>query len=498
MLEDWKEEYGPILDQYKREKALVDSRVGSSVPYEVETELKKGQIYENLYWSDYMTAGLTYNNDLTVKVDDTTLTADQYTVEERSGIGFELSIDPTATIGENSINDLLKSGNVTVTLNYSATVNNENVVDRPEANSITFSPGNPNPRNNNEPKEVTSDDTTVEVNKTWADGDAPAGVVVTYFLIQKGDTDKVVATATVNTDGSLTVSSNEGITATNNGYNVTFADVPEGQYVVEEAADGYEAEYTTATGVTNSVNPNRITPTPVRNQTGGKKFVKADATTGERLQGAQFVIQQPETVGNKYLAQANADEVAALKADYESAQSAYIDAVEAYNNLEAGQQTEEARQNIENLKKAREDAYDAYNQGNTWKWVDSLNDAYNFTSDNLGRFEVRGLAYGDTYRVIETEEPEGYANVNDAVVTSFNVANKSYESAANGVTYTPADEDNSSVSNDTGEEAIRINNQLVTIPQTGGIGSLIFIVAGLALMGVAFVAMKRRNSYEEA
>ena len=492
MLAEWQAKYGPILNEYTRQKDLIDSRVGSSVPYEVQTELKKGQIYENLYWSDYMTAGLTYNNDLKVKVGDTELTADQYTLKERTGIGFELTINADAKIGEKSINELLKEGNVTITLNYSSTVNNANVVDRPDANSITFSPGEPNPKNDNTPKEVTEEDTSVKVTKTWAKGEAPKGVVVTYFLIQKSDNneEKVVATATVNTDGSLTVSSNEGIEATNEGYNVTFTKVPLGKYVVEEAADGYDPEYTSATGVTNSVNPNRITPTPVRNRTGGKKFVKADATTGDRLSGAEFAIQQPTEKGNKYLAQANTDDVAALKTAYEQAEKAYLDEVEKYNNDNSSTTTAK----IEELKQAREKAFNAYNQGNTWKWVDKLEDAYKFTSDNLGRFEVRGLAEATAYRVIETKEPAGYAKVNNAVVTTFDIAEGSYESAADGVTYTPADENNASVSEDKGAQAIKIGNQKVTIPQTGGIGSLIFIVAGLAIMGGAFVAYKKSQA----
>lgn len=492
MLADWQAKYGPILNEYTRQKDLIDSIVGSSVPYEVKTELKKGQIYENLYWSDYMTAGLTYNNDLKVKVGETELTTEQYTLTERPGIGFDLTVNADTKIGEKSINELLKEGNVTITLNYSSTVNNANVVDRPDANSITFSPGKPNPKNDKTPKEVTEDDTSVEVTKTWADGDAPQGVVVTYFLIQKGDNnaEKVVATATVNTDGSLTVSSNEGIEATNNGYNVTFTKVPKGKYVVEEAADGYDPEYTTATGVTNKVNPNRITPTPVRNRTGGKKFVKHDATTGDRLSGAEFAIQQPEEKGNKYLAQANANGVAALKAAYEQAEKAYLDEVVKYNKDNSSTTT----QNIEKLKQAREKAFNAYNQGNTWTWVDKLEDAYKFTSDNLGRFEVRGLADATGYRVIETKEPEGYAKVNNAVVTTFDIAEGSYKSAPDGVTYTPADESKASVSEDKGAEAIKIGNQKVTIPQTGGIGSLIFVVAGLAIMAGAYVAYRKNQA----
>lgn len=40
----------------------------------------------------------------------------------------------------------------------------------------------------------------------------------------------------------------------------------------------------------------------------------------------------------------------------------------------------------------------------------------------------------------------------------------------------------------------KINNKKLTIPQTGGMGTMIFMVAGLALMGGAFVAMRKRSA----
>lgn len=40
----------------------------------------------------------------------------------------------------------------------------------------------------------------------------------------------------------------------------------------------------------------------------------------------------------------------------------------------------------------------------------------------------------------------------------------------------------------------KINNKKLTIPQTGGIGTMIFMVAGLALMGGAFIAMRKRSA----
>lgn len=134
-----------------------------------------------------------------------------------------------------------------------------------------------------------------------------------------------------------------------------------------------------------------------------------------------------------------------------------------------------------------------------WKWVNNERDAFHFTTDQSGRLEVRGLAYREGYKLIETQAPEGYAlPSNDRVANTFNVAKGTY-TTTNGVAYDPTDSNNPTESVDgKSGSATRVNNRNVTIPQTGGIGSLIFIVAGLALMGVAFVAMKRRNSYEEA
>ncbi|WP_074412091.1 LPXTG cell wall anchor domain-containing protein [Streptococcus suis] len=43
----------------------------------------------------------------------------------------------------------------------------------------------------------------------------------------------------------------------------------------------------------------------------------------------------------------------------------------------------------------------------------------------------------------------------------------------------------------------QIKNKKVTIPQTGGIGTLVFTIVGLSTMMVfAFIAMKKRQSEE--
>ena len=42
----------------------------------------------------------------------------------------------------------------------------------------------------------------------------------------------------------------------------------------------------------------------------------------------------------------------------------------------------------------------------------------------------------------------------------------------------------------------KILNTKITIPQTGGMGTVIFFVAGIALMGLAAYGLKRRLSAE--
>ncbi|NQM50026.1 LPXTG cell wall anchor domain-containing protein, partial [Streptococcus suis] len=42
----------------------------------------------------------------------------------------------------------------------------------------------------------------------------------------------------------------------------------------------------------------------------------------------------------------------------------------------------------------------------------------------------------------------------------------------------------------------QVRNKKITIPQTGGIGTLIFTVVGLSTMVFAFIAMKKRQAEE--
>jgi len=95
-----------------------------------------------------------------------------------------------------------------------------------------------------------------------------------------------------------------------------------------------------------------------------------------------------------------------------------------------------------------------------------------------GAFEVKGLAYGDngetfTYTLEEFTTPAGYVTMNPV---SFEINKTSY-----------------------GDGTVITDNQIIRnakrpmIPQTGGIGTALFTVAGLAMMTVAVVALKKKE-----
>lgn len=99
-------------------------------------------------------------------------------------------------------------------------------------------------------------------------------------------------------------------------------------------------------------------------------------------------------------------------------------------------------------------------------------------SSTDGSFEVKGLAYGDlnetfTYTLEEYTTPAGYVTMNPV---SFEINKTSY-----------------------GDGTITTDNQIIRnakrpmIPQTGGMGTILFTVAGLAMMTVSVVALKKKE-----
>lgn len=120
------------------------------------------------------------------------------------------------------------------------------------------------------------------------------------------------------------------------------------------------------------------------------------------------------------------------------------------------------------------------------EWVTSKDEATNFISDAEGKFEIKGLAYGEKgdnntgstdYILVETKAPKGYALPTNPE-TTFTVNKTSYyQDPANLVD----------------AEAKEINNQKVTIPNTGGIGTIIFTVVGLLFILTAFTVLRRKS-----
>ena len=121
-------------------------------------------------------------------------------------------------------------------------------------------------------------------------------------------------------------------------------------------------------------------------------------------------------------------------------------------------------------------------------------------SDNDGLFEIKGLEYSKwektelngatteithSYKLKEVKFPEGYAGNKDTEIP-FTVDKNSYKTDATGYPANTHDEKGNML----------VKNKDLTIPPTGGIGTVIFAVAGIALMGGAFVAIKKRSAEE--
>lgn len=195
--------------------------------------------------------------------------------------------------------------------------------------------------------------------------------------------------------------------------------------------------------------------------TGGKKFVKvSESEVTKKLPGAVFTIYDGDTqiVWTKALIDAN-------KAAIDAEKFCKNDKGEKFDN-----DTPEVGQPIY------------------------------LKSDNDGLFEIKGLEYskwektelnGDTteithsYKLKEVKFPEGYAGNKDTEIP-FTVDKNSYKTDATGYPANTHDEKGNML----------VKNKDLTIPPTGGIGTVIFAVAGIALMGGAFLAIKKRSAEE--
>lgn len=519
----WKDKYGAEYDKYLEEKNSIDARKGSAIPYEVPTSLKKGQYYEGASWSDMMSKGLSFVKEsdvanvegsaklkLEVKLPNKTsfedVDANNYTLTEKdNGFDLELKADYVK-----EINKQLLIGNVEFKLTYFAYVNGEAVVDKKENNNITFVPGKPNPGG-----KITPTNGNFKVNKTWSKdpktlkAEPKQGTIVTYLLEKDGKTvAEVVLDGTENIKEQNYVTDDEGKTKISfeldntNKYSGTFKGLDNAEYTVREFVNGYEAKFTPGTdsmAIKNEYNPTIITPRPPQVTTYNFKFVKTDGDKN-RLAGAEFYVTRAgDNNTTEYLAfdkKVNAQN----KTDYETAEDKYNGAIKALNEaLEKGEisannkatidgqayETKTAAENaIATLATTRDKAYAKMKV--MWTWTTNKTEGHKFTSNKDGQIEVDGLAYGK-YELLEETPPKGFAKLTSPIQFQVGTVGKDAQTKYN-INYKLADKN--------AKDALEVKNKKVTIPQTGGIGSLIFIVAGVAIMAFAFVAYKRSEARE--
>lgn len=434
--------------------------IGDTIPYVVNTTIPKDSAFKTIKWEDTMVKGLDFNmGTLVVKADldranqlAPLAKGTDYTLVETTR-GFMVTLTEA---GLEKVETAAKARVVNFELTYSGTLNESAAIETPIPNDVKFHYGN-NPGFGTEPKPGKPKNGEITVNKTWAEGTAPAGVRATFKVYEKV-TGKEVGTITIAspaTTGKLTGLDNE-----------------KEYIVIEDSITGYLPDYANPAngvfGVTNKKNPNPepLKPEPPKVITYGKKFIKTndklkDAADLKKLTGAEFVVQGPN---GKYLSLKTSPTKAAEEAAYKQAEKTYVDLV-------ASATTENPKtQEIAAAKAERDKKYEALNL--QWEYVTDKSAAFTFVSSTDGKFEIKGLSAG-TYKLIETKAPAGYALLQDPI--TFQVGPGSYNDA-NGI-----------------DGHTQIKNKDVTIPQTGGMGTVIFTLVGLSIMGAAVVAMRRRR-----
>ncbi|MEQ0489119.1 pilin N-terminal domain-containing protein [Anaerococcus murdochii] len=530
-------------DKYQREKGIINRKIGDKVPYKVVTEIPAQTKWALAKWDDHMTNGLTYNKDLSIELKIGQKTIDLVAPKQKDGKSTidnvtEDQPESDYTITETDSGFVLKFTKTgleklnnkeaqTITLKYTATINKDAQVDVEDKNDVKFKYGN-KPSKETEPVPTKPDTNgNLKVVKSWDDGvwkegesatfelrDAKTGRVITADDLKQGNATKEDFEAYKKSFRAVVTigyETNDGTNKQEKDHTWKYLD-PSRQYIAVETAStpNSDAAYTEnqpdgTIKVVNhkSENPSELNPSEPKVVTYGKRFVKADANTNERLQGAEFVIKN---ANGEFLAIKDLDTTKGEGKDLADAKKAYDDAIDAWNtavkqNPDKGDEeiaitigTKQVKgktavkAEIEKLQNTYEEKFKIANNAYEWVKDQKAANVIKLVSDKQGKFEIKGIQAG-TYNLVEIKAPTGYATRGDE---EFTVGAGTYAKHEQGVKY----ESDEKVETGKDNEAQRVDNKKVTIPQTGGIGSLIFIVAGAAIMIGAFVAYKKSQAVE--
>ncbi|WP_174850713.1 isopeptide-forming domain-containing fimbrial protein [Streptococcus suis] len=433
--------------------------IGEEIEYKISTTIPKGSSYKTLVWEDTMLEGLDFVvNSITISSTElVSISKDtHFSQVEQDKRGFVLKANEE---GLRAIEEAAKQRDITITVTYKGMLNDSAQVETLIPNQVTFHYGNrPRTFTDEKPKPVTPDPNgnKIVVNKTWGNAVGPHPEV--KFDIYEQETGKKVGTVT------LPANQNSAEYSTDLKAGVQYI-------VIEQPVSGFLPSYTVngngVVTVTNnpSDNPPPLVPDKPKVITYGKRFVKtddkdSDATDVKKLLGAEFIIRKDGR--EEYLALKDGDSKVQDENDYKAKEAAYIEAVKVDSPEK------------ENKKALRDAAYEKLNM--QWKWVSNKEEAFVFISSTDGNFEVKGLTAG-RYDLIETKAPEGYALPSNLI--QFEVGENTWT-------------DTTLKQSINGHKQIK--NKKVTIPQTGGIGTLVFTVVGLSVMAFAYIAMKKRQA----